>query len=39
MGSANHTLEPFLHVITVSLETIKIVKALPKPDLPENRKS
>jgi len=33
MGDAKYPLELFLRVITVSLETIKIVKALPKLDI------
>jgi predicted helicase len=33
MGDAKYPLELFLRVITVSLETIKIVKTLPKLDI------
>ena len=33
MGDAKYPLELFLRVITVSLETMKIVKTLPKLDI------
>ena len=37
MHNPAHPLEPFQRVITVSLETMKIVRGLPKLDLPEQR--